>query len=117
MSSVLKSIFIGAIPILLLTRCAQANLQSIHNATMQRITYKHYSGQDHRYVPKGERAEGNCSRIAYTNLRDVLDAGYSAWIVGCHTPQEEGHAYVKVFDMALDNRFNNVIPLSEEDCK
>ena len=83
-----------------------------------RITYKPYAKRDFRYVSPSSRGEGNCAVYAMTMWVDATRRGLTPeQIVVCHTKTGDGHAYVKVGEWALDNRFRNVIHINQQDCK
>lgn len=92
---------------------AVAALQSIHSHTLERIEYRKDEQRAYRYAP----ATGDCKAFAFTNYVDVSRAGYEATMRVCFTPWGEPHVYVQVGDYALDNRFPQVIRMSEQDCK
>jgi predicted transglutaminase-like cysteine proteinase len=104
---------------LVLTGCAQppADLVAIHQAVGERITYKHYAKKDWRIIGPGTRAEGNCAVYAMTYKWELLRAGYKPEVILCRTWQGEGHAYTRVGEWALDNRFNGPIEINQQDCK
>jgi len=117
-----KLLLIGVIA---LTGCASLTsmqsappeLEAIHQATRARITYQNYAKKDWRYIPKDQKASGNCAVYTLTNFTDAAKAGYSPQIRLCRTSRGVAHAYTQVGDWALDNRFRWVIPMSQQDCK
>lgn len=89
------------------------SLQEIHTRTLSRIVYSKDDQRAYRYAP----ATGDCKAFAFTNYVDTTAAGYESTMRVCYTSKGEPHAYVQVGDVALDNRFTWVIPMSQQDCK
>lgn len=104
-----------------LTACSTmqppAQLEAIHMAAKNRITYENYAKKDWRYIPPTEHAAGNCAVFAFTTFIDASKAGMVPEIKLCSLPDGTGHAFTRVGEWDSDVRFRRLIPSSQQDCR
>ncbi|CAB4136981.1 hypothetical protein UFOVP315_25 [uncultured Caudovirales phage] len=96
---------------------APPQLVQIHRDVNARITYQNYTKKDWRIIPAGTTATGNCAVYAMTYKWELLRAGYKPEVILCHTWDGIGHAYTRAGQWALDNRFKQPIPITQQDCR
>lgn len=94
-----------------------AQLETLHMAAKQRITYENYAKKDWRYIQPNENGRGNCAVFAFTTFIDAAKAGMEPELKLCRLPDGTGHAYTRVGDWDSDVRFKRLIPSSQQDCR
>lgn len=109
----MKAVF--AIAALALVGCAEpSTLQAVNMAVNDSHPYKHYAKHDYRELREGE--PGNCAAIAFTKKAHLERLGIKSTMMVCKLDSGEGHAFLLTDGGALDNRFNQVVPLREVGC-
>lgn len=78
--------------------------------------YLHYTKRDYRELKDGEGG-GNCAALAYTKKVKLERMGVKSSIMACVLQTGEGHAFLLTDVGVLDNRFDEVVSLSQITCK